>query len=57
MQYSLRRIVCSEEESHIVISSGLNPKLEVVADTMMYFKVRTLDKVAPGRLTWQYQKD
>ena len=54
MVYSLRRIVCAEEDSHIQISSGQNAKMEIVADTLMFFKIKVTEKVAPGRLYLQY---
>lgn len=40
MAYSLKRIVCSEDESHIQISTGLNAPIDVVADTLMFFKIK-----------------
>ena len=57
MAYSLRRIVCSEDESHIQINTGSNPLLDVVSNTLMHFKIKVLDKVAPGRLQILYGKD
>jgi len=54
MSYSLRRIVCAEEDSHIQISAGVATPTDVVADTLMFFKIYVANKLAPGRLSIQY---
>lgn len=54
MSYSLRRIVCSEEDSHIIITSSKDQLTDIVMETNMYFKVNVKNKTAPGRLLITY---
>lgn len=54
MTYSLRRIVCGEDDSHIVLSSGKDTLIDVVRDTNMFFKINVANKSTPGRINIQY---
>lgn len=54
MTYSLRRIVCSEDDSHIVLSTGKDTLTDIVSDTNMFFKISVANKSAPGRIIIQY---
>jgi hypothetical protein len=53
MTYSLRRIVCGEEDSHIQLGQR-DFLLDVVRDTNMYFKINVANKVSMGRLLITY---
>lgn len=44
MTYTLRRLVCDEQESHIVIQTGSPLSIDVVKNTYMYFKINVLGK-------------
>jgi hypothetical protein len=50
MNYELRRLVCSQEEKHILMIPGANQSVEIIPDTVMYFKVNVFGKQAPGKL-------
>lgn len=54
MTYSLRRIVCSEDDSHIILSSGREITQDIVSDTNMFFKINVANKTAPGRIVLSY---
>ena len=54
MTYSLRRIVCSEDDSHIILSSGREITQDIVSDTNMFFKINVANKSAPGRIVLSY---
>ena len=53
MTYSLRRIVCGEEDSHIQLGSR-DLLLDVVSATNMFFKVNVANKVTMGRILITY---
>jgi hypothetical protein len=57
VQYELRRLVCGEDEAHIVLQTGREIVQEVVPETLMYFKINVANKVAPGRLIISYGKN
>lgn len=54
LQYQIRRVICSEEQQHIVFPSAKETKIFVVAQTQMYFKVSVAGKKAPARLLVTY---
>jgi hypothetical protein len=54
MAYSLQRILCSEEETHIILYSGGQQQIDVVAGTMMYFKVNVANRFPPAALHIKY---
>lgn len=41
-------MVCSEEDAHIQLVGS--QKIEIVTDTLMYFKINVAKKLAPCRL-------
>lgn len=46
--------MCSEDDQHIILSTGRETPIDVVPSTMMYFKVSVVNKVAPGRVVFNY---
>ncbi len=43
LKYTLKRLVCNEDDSHIQITA--QPKqVEILADTLMFFKVNVAGK-------------
>lgn len=54
MTYSLRRIVCSDEDSHIILSPGRENLTDIVRDTNMFFKINVAGKTSRGRLVLTY---
>ena len=54
MSYSLRRIVCSDEDSHIILPPGRENLTDIVRDTNMFFKISVAGKTSRGRLILTY---
>ena len=54
LNYSLRRIVCNEDESHIVLATGVPNQVDVVKSTNMFFKVNMSGRYSQGRMLIQY---
>jgi len=54
MKYELRRLVCSQDEAHIILTVGREIQMEVVPKTYMYFKINVKNKIAPGKLLINY---
>lgn len=52
--YKLRRIVCTQDDAHIVLQTGKDNNIDVIADTNMFFKVGVAFKVPPGRIQVAY---
>lgn len=48
--YKLRRVVCTAEEQHIIIQTGRENTIDVIADTNMFFKVSVASKAPPGKI-------
>ncbi len=55
-QYQLSRLVCADDETHIVLGSGRELSHEVVPNTYMYFKINVANK-SLGRLLISYGKN
>lgn len=49
MSYQLKRLVCSEEDSHLALTQ-VPLQLEIVPNTLMYFKVSVMNKPAPCKV-------
>lgn len=54
MAYSLKRLMCREEDTHIQLTTGPPQQIDVIANTFMYFKISVQNKMPPGRLQIQY---
>ena len=52
--YKLRRVVCSTEEQHIVLQTGRDNNIDVIADTNMFFIVSVASKIPPGKIQILY---
>lgn len=54
LSYSLRRLVCPDDQAQIVLNCNENTTLDIVADMNMYFKINVESKQAPGVLNIKY---
>jgi len=50
MKYELKRLVCTEDERHIVLPAGKDIKTDIAPQTYIYFKVNVANKFAPARV-------
>lgn len=53
MQYALRRLICSEEQSQDVLYGG-NQRIDVVRGHNMFYKINTANRCGPGILQISY---
>lgn len=53
MQYALKRLICSEDQSQDVLYGG-NQRIDVVRGHNMFYKINTTNRCGPGILQISY---